>query len=67
MTTAQISERLVTYGGIKKPMALNQLGVILSRVGYQSVRRRVGGSQVRGWLVYPRSMDEINANKKLLV
>ena len=67
MTTAQISERLVTYGGIKKPMILNQLGVILSRVGYQSVRRRVGGSQVRGWLVYPRSMDEINANKKLLV
>lgn len=67
MTTAQISERLVTYGGIKKPMILNQLGVILSRVGYQSVRRRVGGSQVRGWLVYPRSMDEINANKRLLV
>ena len=67
MTTAQISERLVTYGGIKKPMILNQLGVILSRVGYQSVRRRVGGSQVRGWLVYPRSTDEINANKKLLV
>ena len=67
MTTAQISERLVTYGGIKKPMALNQLGKVLGKVGYKSVRRFIGGSQVRGWLVYPRSTDEINANKKLLV
>ena len=29
MTTAQISERLVTYGNIKKPMPLNRLGVLL--------------------------------------
>ena len=67
MTSAQISERLVTYGGIKKPMAMNTLGIILSKAGYKTVRRRLGGSQVRGWLVYPRSLDEINANKKLLV
>ena len=67
MTSAQISERLVTYGGIKKPMAMNTLGIVLSKAGYKTVRRRLGGSQVRGWLVYPRSSDEINANKKLLV
>ena len=67
MTSAQISERLVTYGGIKKPMAMNTLGIMLSKAGYKTVRRRLGGSQVRGWLVYPRSSDEINANKKLLV
>ena len=67
MTTAQISERLVTYGGIKKPMAMSQLGKVLGKAGYTSVRRSIGGSQVRGWLVYPRSSDEINANKKLLV
>ena len=67
MTTAQISERLVTYGGIKKPMAMSQLGKVLGKAGYTSVRRSIGGSQVRGWLVYPRSTDEINANKKLLV
>ncbi len=29
-TTAQISERLVTYGNIKKPMSLNRLGIMLS-------------------------------------
>ena len=29
MTTAQTSERLVTYGNIKKPMPLNRLGVLL--------------------------------------
>ena len=67
MTSAQISERLVTYGGIKKPMAMSQLGKVLGKAGYTSVRRSIGGSQVRGWLVYPRSSDEINANKKLLV
>lgn len=67
MTTAQISERLVTYGGIKKPMALSQLGKVLGKAGYTSVRRSIGGAQVRGWLIYPRSLDEINANKKLLV
>lgn len=67
MTSAQIREKLVSFGGIKKPMALNTLGILLSKAGYKTVRRRLGGSQVRGWLVYPRSSDEINANKKLLV
>ena len=37
MTTAQISERLVTYGNIKKTMALGRLGVLLSQNGYRSV------------------------------
>ena len=67
MTSAQIREKLVSFGGIKKPMALNTLGILLSKAGYKTVRRRLSGSQVRGWLVYPRSSDEINANKKLLV
>ncbi|MBR5327185.1 MAG: hypothetical protein IKV31_01465, partial [Paludibacteraceae bacterium] len=34
MTTAQISERLVTYGNIKKPMTLSRLGVLMSSMGY---------------------------------
>ena len=33
MTTAQISERLVTYGNIKKPMALSRLGMVLGTAG----------------------------------
>ena len=67
MTTAQISERLVTYGNIKKPMALNRLGMLLGTVGYSKVNRRIGGSKTRGWLVYQRDTDEINSLKKLLV
>ena len=67
MTTAQISERLVTYGNIKKPMALNRLGMLLGTVGYSKVSRRIGGCKTRGWLVYQRDTDEINSLKKLLV
>ena len=38
LTTAQISERLVTYGNIKKPMALSRLGVLMSSLGYRYVQ-----------------------------
>ena len=65
MTTAQISERLVTYGNIKKPMPLNRLGVLLGTAGHKDVRHKIGGVRSRGWLVYQRSTDEINANKNL--
>ena len=67
MTTAEISERLVTFGGIKKPMALNRLGTVLSGIGYRSVSRRVGGTKTRGWIVYQRDTGEMNALKRLLV
>ena len=67
MTTAQISERLVTYGNIKKTMPLNRLGVLLGTAGYKNVRRRLGTSLARGWLVYQRHSDEINTLKKILV
>ena len=63
MTTAQISERLVTYGNIKKPMALSRLGMLLGAHGFQ--KKTIGVQRLRGWLVYQRSMDEINANKRL--
>ena len=66
MTTAQISERLVSYGNIKKPMALSRLGMVLGGIGYQPVRPRIGGVKTRGWLVYQRDTDEINSLKRLL-
>ena len=66
MTTAQISERLVTYGNIKKPMPLNRLGVLLGTAGYRCVSRRIGGVKSRGWLVYQRNSDEIHSLKRLL-
>ena len=59
LTTAQISERLVTYGGIKQPMALNRLGMLLGEMGFVRENRRVGVQRVRGWIVYERKSDEL--------
>jgi hypothetical protein len=67
MTTAQISERLVTCGGIKRPMSLNRLAVLLGKAGYQNVQRRINTIKTRGWLIYQRDSDEINSIKKTLV
>ena len=66
VTTAEISERLVTFGGIKKPMAIGRLGVLLGQKGYRSVTRGSKQSRIRGWIVYQRDTQEITANKKLL-
>jgi len=66
MTTAQISERLVTYGNIKKPMALSRLGMVLGAAGYQATRPKIGGRLIRGWLVYQRDTNEITSLKRLL-
>ena len=66
MTTAQISERIVTYGNIKKPMPVSQLGMLLGKAGYRAVTRGSRNARVRGWIVYQRNTDEINANKALL-
>ena len=67
MTTAQISERLVTYGNIKKPMALGRLGVLMSSMGYRSVQRQIGCHRGRGWIVYQRDTDEILSMRRLLI
>ena len=64
MTTAEISDKLVTYGNIKKPMALPQLGIVLNKAGFKAVRKRQGGgNQLRGWIVYERTADEINIER----
>ena len=66
MTTAEISEKLVTYGNIKKPMGLRQLGNILSNKGYTSHRATVDGIRQRGWVVYERTVDELQSLKNRL-
>ena len=66
MTTAEISERLVTYGNIKKPMALSRLGMLLGQRGYRAVTRGNRQTRTRGWIVYQRDTNEIHANKNLL-
>ena len=66
MTTAQISERLVTYGNIKKPMALSRLGMVLGSAGFRAVTRKAGSGRARGWIVYQRDNDEIKSLRRLL-
>ena len=66
MTTAQISERLVTYGNIKQPMALCRLGTVLGKAGFRAVTRNAGSGRARGWIVYQRDNDEIKSLRRLL-
>ncbi len=64
MTTAEISDKLVIKGSIKKPMPLNRLGMILKRAGYKDVRR--GAMNTRGWLVREKDADEVNADRRIM-
>ena len=64
LTTAEISERLIYYGNIKKPMSLSRLGVLLSQKGFLSVRR--GNPSRRGWIIYERESQEVNAERAIL-
>ena len=64
LTTAEISERLIYYGNIKKPMTLSRLGVLLSQKGFLSVRR--GNPSRRGWIIYERENQEVNAERSIL-
>jgi hypothetical protein len=65
MTTAEISDLLVTYGGIKRPMSIRQLGMLLAKRGFQKKQVYLSGSNVRGWIVYKRHTDEIELLKKI--
>ncbi len=63
MTTAEISDKLVTKGSIKKPMSLSRLGMVLQQQGYQS--KRINHGKIRGWIVRERDTEEINANRSI--
>ena len=64
MTTAEISDKLITLGNIKRPLPLNRLGMLLKQAGYES-KQMTSGARTRGWTVYERSSDEVNANRRL--
>ena len=59
----EISDKLVSWGNIKKPMPLNRLGMLLRRMGYQS--KQIGASRTRGWIVRERGLEEVNANRNI--
>ena len=63
MTTAEISDKLVVYGSIKKPMSLSKLGMVMQQQGFQS--KRIGKAGTRGWIVRERGLDEVNANRNI--
>ncbi len=62
MTTAEISDKLVTMGCIKHPMPLNRLGMLLKKAGY---RQKCLGGKVRGWIVYEREAGDVRANRTI--
>ena len=64
LTTAEISERLIYYGNIKRPLSLSRLGVLLSQKGFLSIRK--GTLQRKGWIVYERDSEEINTERRIL-
>ena len=64
MTTAEISEILVTYGNIKKPLNTRQLGMLMTKKGFQNKKVSISGVSLRGWMVYKRDIDEIKRVKK---
>ena len=59
----EMSDKLVTWGSIKKPMSMVQLGMLLKKNGFQS--KQVGTTRTRGWLVRVRDMEEVNANRNI--
>ena len=64
MTNAEISDHLVTYGNIKKPMCTSRLGMLMKRLGYKNVQLSISGKNVRGWMVYKRNNEDIIAAKR---
>ena len=64
LATAEISEKLISAGNIKRPMPLSRLGMILGQHGF--IASRQGTPARRGWIVYERDSEEINAERKLL-
>lgn len=64
MTTAEISDKLITLGSIKRPLPLNRLGMLLKQAGFQS-KQLTSGARTRGWIVRERSAEEVNANRNL--
>jgi predicted P-loop ATPase len=64
MTNAEISDHLVSYGNIKKPMCTSRLGILMKRLGYKNVQVSISGKSVRGWMVYKRNNEDIIAAKR---
>ena len=63
MTTAEISDKLVSRGSIKKPMSMSRLGMALQQAGFQS--KRMNHGKTRGWIVRERGLEEVNANRNI--
>ena len=53
MTTAEISDKLVSWGNIKKPMPLSRLGMVLQPA---TKANGIGKKGTRGWIVRERGI-----------
>ena len=66
MTAAEISDILVVKGGVKKPMPLQSLSVVMKRNGFLPTRITTAGRRLRGFWVYKRTEDEVKLLKESL-
>ena len=60
LTTAEISDLLVTKGGIKKPLCPSKLGVLMRKSGFKEKRT----SKKRGFIVKRLNDNQINNSRK---
>lgn len=61
MKVAEVLERI--NSGIRHPLSPIRLGLVMTRLGFPSVRRSTG----RGYLVVERSLEEIKASRRIEV
>lgn len=62
LTAAEISAKLVTWGVIRHPLDVRQLGTLLRKMGYASKRK--GASGARYYYVLEKSADTVNAERR---
>ena len=60
------SSSLLQVGAFFPRLSVFSFHLSVCTAGYKAVRRRTGNVLTRGWIVYQRDTDEINALKKLL-
>ena len=61
MTAAEISQRLIDFGSIRRPLPINKLGTVLRKLGY--CPRRNGHNRTRGYVVY--MIQDIDNQRKI--
>ena len=58
LTLAEISAKLIQWGNIRNPMDLRRLGLVMTKLGYTSIRK--GHNGTRGYVLREKSQMDID-------